>query len=68
MRAQAVLVRQIDLGDHGEYITEAVEIKPDETVEELVLRMLTTPSNYSPGVPKEEYQWRLELRIMRPAS
>lgn len=59
----AILTKQaVNLGDHAQDITTAVEIRPGETVEDFAHRVLTR--HEWPGRPRRvEGNWYVTLRL-----
>ena len=65
-----ILTRQaVNQGDHGQDITSAHEVRPDETVGELVDRLLTSQMyRYPPTTDRQaEVEWYLTVRLAEPA-
>lgn len=59
----------VDMGDHAETVTKAVEVDIWETVGSMVDRLLSEPA-YEPGNPGKRAlnpKWRLEVRAVEPA-
>ena len=72
MQVSVLLVQVgVNMGDHGETVTKAVEVDVWETVGSMVDRLLSEPKFVpgSPGGTKRVLNpsWRLEIRAVEPA-
>ncbi|ERG63499.1 hypothetical protein L332_03390 [Agrococcus pavilionensis RW1] len=60
----------VNMGDHAQDVTRAVEVRRDETVGEVVDRLLTSSQWVSLQMGHQQMpqtSWRLELRAVEPA-
>lgn len=55
----------VNMGDHAQDVTRAIEVRPGETVTELAHRVLTTRqwSTTPERVPTPEPEWHLTIRL-----
>ena len=63
----ALLVKQgVNMGDHGQDVTVAVEAREGETVREFVDRVLTE-RDWRPDLPRQvRGDWYVTLRLVEP--
>lgn len=56
----------VSYGDHGQDVIQSVAVRPDETITEAAARLLVSP-HWVPDTTRAEYDWRLEIQLIRPA-
>ena len=58
----------VNCGDHAQDIVQSVAVRPDETITEAAARLLTRSSHWGFDEACAEYDWRLEVQLVRPAD
>ena len=74
MAEESVVLVQtgVNVGDHAQDVSRAVEVGWEETVRSAANRLLSTESWRNDGngqmekYRKGEYEWRLEIRLVEP--